>query len=125
MAKRLPASVLEAKGAFEKDPKRKRVDPVATGDLGKAPSYFTDTQIRIWEELKCQLPVGLAKSADRCIFEIAVCLMDRFRSVGLKSTELAQLINTLGRLGMSPSDRSKCAVPPAPDPQGNEFSEFE
>lgn len=124
MARKLPASVLEAKGAFEKDPQRKRVDPVATGDLGTAPAYFNEVQSGVWEELKAQLPVGLAKSADRCIFEIAVRLMDRFRREGLKSTELAQLINALGRLGMSPSDRSKCAVPPTPDKEGNEFAAF-
>src|ERR1700733_5090681 len=119
MARKLPAALLEAKGAFDHDPQRRRVDPVATGDLGNAPSYFNDAQGKIWEELKAQLPVGLAKSADRCIFEIAVRLMDRFRRERLKPTEFAQLINALGRLGMSPSDRSKCALPLVVNKEGN------
>jgi hypothetical protein len=124
MARKLPAAVLEAKGAFDHDPQRRRIDPVATGELGESPAYFNEAQGTIWDELKVQLPIGLAKSADRCMFEIAVRLMDRFRREGLKPTELAQLINALGRLGMSPSDRSKCAMPPVPNKEGNEFAAF-
>jgi phage terminase small subunit len=122
--RRLPASVLEAKGAFEKNPERKRVDPVAIGDLGNAPSYFDKDEKDIWKELKSQLPQGLAKSADRFMVEIACKLMRKFRTAGLNSSELSQLINALGRLGMSPADRSKCAMAPEPPSKENTFQEF-
>jgi hypothetical protein len=121
---KLPSSVLEARGSFKKDPKRKRVDPVVTGDLGEAPAYFHEDERAIWDELKGIIPVGLAKSADRWMVEIAARYMAKFRDTGLKSTELAQLLSALGKLGMSPADRAKCAMPPTPDPKGNEFSDF-
>lgn len=124
MAKKLPASVLEAKGSFDHDPQRRRKDPVAFGDLGGSPAYFTKPQVEIWEELKQQLPVGLAKSADRSIFEIVCRLMEKFRTTKMSATETALLINALAKLGMSPSDRSKCAVPVVKDDSKNEFADF-
>jgi hypothetical protein len=120
---KLPASVLEARGAFEKDPQRKRVDPVASGDLGNAPGYFTDGERKVWKELKGQIPEGVAKSADRMIVEICCRLMFKYRSDKLNGTELSLLVNTLGKLGMSPADRSKCSVP-VQGTKDNEFSEF-
>src|SRR5580700_1399086 len=78
--KRLPASVLEANGAFDKNPNRQRVDLEAHGELGNAPTYFTKDQVAIWHEIKEQLPVGLAKSADRMIVEIACRLMHTYRT---------------------------------------------
>jgi hypothetical protein len=124
MARKLPASVLEAKGAFDKDPQRRRVDPVAVGEVGDAPAYFNAEQIVIWKEINEQLPPGLCKSADRMMVEVAVRLMHRFRTAGLASSELAQMINALGRLGLSPADRAKCSVPVDTKPQNSEFTEF-
>jgi len=47
------------------------------------------------------------------------------RTTGLNASELAQLINVLGRLGGTPADRLKCAVPvTTPEKSKNEFSEF-
>lgn len=123
--RKLPASVLEARGSFDKDPQRRRVDPVASGDLGEAPGYFSDDLRAIWNELKCQLPEGLAKSADRMMAEIAVRLMFKLRTQGLNSSETSQLINCLGRLGCSPADRAKCSVPVDNNPKNDdEFGEF-
>lgn len=124
MPRRLPASVLEAKGAFTKDPQRKRIDPVSSGELGEAPSYFSDEQRTIWNELKETLPPGLAKSADRMMAEISVRLMHKFRTSGLTASELSQLINALGRLGLSPADRTKCSIAPEPKSRESEFNEF-
>jgi hypothetical protein len=122
-ARKLPSSVLEARGSFAHDPQRKRVDPISQGDLGKAPAYFTEEEAIVWDELKSIIPEGLAKNADRWICEIAARFMFKFRTTGLKSPELGKLIDALGRLGLSPSDRSKCAAPVAPNPN-NEFREF-
>ena len=50
-------------------------------------------------------------------------LMDTFRATGLNSSELAQLINALGRLGCSPFDRSKVSIMPQPKTKDNDFAE--
>lgn len=117
---------MEARGAFEKDPQRRRVDPVAVGDLGDAPAYFSEAEQAVWAEIKATLPPGLAKSADRLLVEIASRLMAKFRAgESLKSFELSQLVGTLGSLGMSPADRARCAMAPPPeDKTANEFAEF-
>jgi hypothetical protein len=121
-----PAALLENKGAFKVNPARKRVDPEAGGTVGKAPSYFTSDQKAVWKELKEILPKGLKTGAtDRWIIEIAVTLMDKFRSDGLNAAETAQFLTALGRLGMSPVDRARCAVPVTkPSKDNNEFGEF-
>jgi hypothetical protein len=123
---KLPASVLEAKGAFDKDPQRRRVDPETTGEIGEAPVYMTDSQKAVWGEIKSQLPIGVAKSADRIVFEVCVRLVDKMRhhEKGINSSETAQLLNALGRMGMTPADRTKCAVPVTPEKESNEFAEF-
>lgn len=123
MSRKLPAAVLEAKGAFDKDPQRRRVDPVATGDLGNPPLYFTAAQKDLWNEVKAVIPPGLAKSPDRFHFEILIRLLDKYRSGDLKPTELGHLQTNLSKFGMSPADRARCAVPPAPD-EKDEFSDF-
>ena len=122
--RKLPAAVLEAKGAFAINPERRRIDPVTTGDLGTAPAYFTPEETAIWDELKQQIPVGLAKSADRFLAEITVKLMTKFRYVGCNASETSQLMNALGRLGCTPADRLKCAIAPEPKKDENQFQEF-
>jgi hypothetical protein len=124
MARKLPAEVLKSRGSFDKNPNRTRVDVPVVGDLGNVPLYFDDAQGEVWEELKAMIPPGLAKNADRWIAEIAARLMLKLRTQGLNSSELAQLINALGRLGCTPSDRAKCATAVQPKAGTNEFNEF-
>ena len=86
--RKLPASVLESRGAFDKDPQRRRVDPISQGDLGKAPAYFTEEEAIVWDELKSIIPEGLAKQADRWICEIAARFMFKFRTSAGRSSNV-------------------------------------
>ena len=123
--KKLPSAVLEASGAFDRNPARKRKDLVSEKELGNAPKHLTAEEKDVWKELSNQLPPGLATSADRFVFEIACKLMNKFRTVGTNSSETAQLLNALAKLGASPSDRSKCSVPvDKAKEEGNPFKEF-
>ncbi len=93
--------------------------------LGHAPKHLTEAQRGIWKELKANLSTSLLKAADRVAVEVGVRLTDKMRTTGLNASELAQLINVLGRLGGTPADRLKCAVPvTTPEKSKNEFSEF-
>jgi phage terminase small subunit len=125
MNTKLPASVLEARGSFKKNPKRRRIDLEATGEVGNAPAYFLKNQRDIWKELKSILPKGLAKSPDKWMLELAVTYMDKFREDGLKPQELAALLKILGNLGLSPRDRAQLAQPVNKvSKDSNEFAEF-
>lgn len=122
MGRKLPAELLEARGAFAKNPDRRRVDITATGDLGKAPAHFNEYQAELWEELKTLAPDS--KSADRWIAELTVFYMEKFRNGTIKPAEISKFLVCLGKLGLSPADRPKCAMPPTPE-KSDEFAEFE
>ena len=122
--RKLSAAVAESRGYFDQHPERQRVDVIAKGDLGRPPIYFDKALKALWKELKTQIPTGVAKTADRWMVEVACKLMHKFRTQGLSGSELSQLINALSRLGCSPQDRVKLAMPPDRKRPGNDFSEF-
>lgn len=123
MPVRLPSAVLEARGTFIKNPDRRRTDAISEGELGEAPDYFNPDQTQVWNEIKSQLPTGIAKSADRMWVEIASVLMLRFRTEKTHATNISLLMTALARLGMSPIDRSRCAMPVVKK-TSNAFGEF-
>jgi hypothetical protein len=43
---RAPTNVLDARGAFDKNPNRKREDPKVAGPLKAAPGHFALTRLR-------------------------------------------------------------------------------
>ena len=117
---RTPTALLELRGSFKHDPKRKsqRIgEPKPSGPLGEAPPSFTPALIEIWLELIELAPTGVLGNADRWITELTCQLMLKFRTVGLipgvgmTGAELNLLVSCLGRMGMTPSDRSKVGIP--------------
>jgi phage terminase small subunit len=124
-AQRKPSALLEASGAFKKNPNRRRVDPEVTGELGDPPKYFTPDQRKIWRELEAMAPVDVLANADRWCCELACQLMSKLRTGQLRVAEVAQLVSLLARLGLTPADRSRVA--PAGTPKktdANPFAEF-
>jgi phage terminase small subunit len=108
---RKPTAVLEASGAFIKNPQRKRpLEPKPTGELGDPPSHLEREEVLTWHEMAADIPPGVATNADRRMFEVLVCLMVGFRHRRLSGTELGQLTSLSGRFGMTPADRSKVKV---------------
>lgn len=115
---RTPTATLEAKGAFLKDPQRKRVDPPSRGPLGDAPEYLGPELQQVWVELRDALPEGVGTCADRAAFEDLVRLKWERRSDPKFSMKQQSALNWLySRFGMTPSDRSKVN---AEKPEGNE-----
>jgi len=126
---RKPTAELERKGAFRKDPQRRRArgnEPSPTGDLGDAPYHLRIAEKRAWEELAKMAAPGVLTNSDRWLVEIACGLIakhrDRSPRGGLRSGELTSLISCLGRMGITPADRSKVGVPERREE--NPFSEF-
>jgi phage terminase small subunit len=122
---RKPTAILDASGAFRKNPDRRRVDPATTGDLGPPPRYFDKTQKKIWKELAEMAPVNVLANADRWCCELACVLMGQLRAGSLSVAQGAQLVSLLSRLGLTPADRSRVGVAPGPKKSdANEFAEF-
>lgn len=119
---RTPTNVLELRGAFDKDPQRRREDPRVEAGLGEPPSYFDDGERVIWAEIAESAPEGVLSKSDRLCVEMLVPLIVRLRSrEPLKAAERAFMLSTLTRMGCTPADRSRVAAPVEKEEQGDLF----
>lgn len=113
---RKPTNLLLLNGAIDHDPKRyanRTQEPKPTGDLGAPPAHFEEQLTQIWNELVEQVPPGVLTSADRFILEITCSLTLKMRNLTISTGETTQLISCLGRLGLTPADRSRVTVDPS------------
>ena len=116
-----PTALLEAAGAFRKDPARglaRQFEPRPTSPLGDPPPCFDPLQRDIWFELAAMAPAHVLTGCDRWLVEILCRLMARLRSGEIiKAAEYSLIFAGLGRMGLTPADRSKVMVPPDDAPQ--------
>ena len=111
---RTPTAIQELKGAFRKDPQRRRPDePEHNGPLGPPPSGFRDDAelLAIWDELESMVPARVLAKADRWLVELACRTMRDVRHGQALASERNLLLSCLSRMGLTPADRSKIAVP--------------
>ena len=109
---RLPTKVLELRGSFKHDPQRRRAregEPEPTGVLGAPPDHLGESERARWNEVRKWCP--WLTVADRYVVERVARLMTLDRANQATSAQAKQLDLLLGRLGMTPSDRSKVKVP--------------
>jgi hypothetical protein len=105
---RTPTAVLDARGSFLHDPQRRRDDPATSGPLPlTAPENLTAPEQAAWVELVSNAPARVLANADYAVVELTAKLIVRMRADTLNGTQTGHLIACLGRLGMTPSDRSK------------------
>lgn len=117
-----PTRVLELTGAFKRHPERKRArehEPEPPLGIGKPPNSLSESQKARWKEIA--KACTWLTVADRTIVEMTARLWQLMRDGAAGVGELKQLAVNLGRLGMTPSDRSKIQVP-KPKPAGNRFA---
>jgi hypothetical protein len=109
---RTPTAILEAKGAFNQNPQRKRLnEPTSTRPLGSPPKYLSKEQKKIWKETAKRLPPGVALESDRDAFEMMVRLTHSLRSgLPMMAAERSTLISLWSRFAMTPADRSRVSV---------------
>ena len=109
---RTPTTVLELRGAFKRNPNRKRDrqhEPLVTTPLPEPPAYLTADTTAAWSEMKsCGYWLT---SADKFLVEIAATLMSRYRGDELKSADTSLLIGLLGKIGFSPKERGALNLP--------------
>ncbi len=107
---RTPTAVLELRGAFKRNPNRRRsFEPRILTALPGPPPSLPKPVKSAWLEM--QFRGFWLTSADRFLVEIAATLMAAYRSDQLKSGDVSQLIGLLGKIGFSPKERGALNLP--------------
>lgn len=105
---RTPTAVLEAKGAFRKDPQRaatRKNEPKPDGVIGNPPDYFDETHKEIWWELIGEAPKGVLTKADRKQLELTVRLTAKMRAIPYRMHKALRFLGeALIGLGMDEND---------------------
>ena len=111
---RIPTKVLEMRGAFKKNPQRKRTDPKSRGPIGRAPKHLSDGEQDIWREVVRIAPAGVLTRADRIALEEMCSLIHERRTnlAGMTGAKRNLLRSYMAVFGMTPADRSRINIPP-------------
>lgn len=110
---RTPTKVLDARGAFKKDPQRKREgEPEVKEPVGSVPKYFDDMQKAAWKQITTQAPMGVLTEADTMAVEMASILLAEMRTDWDSFTvgKIGRLQALLGQFGMTPADRARLNI---------------
>jgi len=121
---RIATKILDARGAFRKDPQRARPNEPkpAKGTFRRAPpKQFSPKEKSCWKEIVRSAPEGVLTKSDEIMVEIAASLLNEFRTdrSNISMTKIARLQTILTRLGFDPSGRASISVN-----NGKEESEF-
>jgi phage terminase small subunit len=111
-------------GSLLHNPKRyadRQTEPRPAAPIGNAPSHLSTSAKKVWKEISKNAPEGSLGCSDRLILEVVCVLTVAFREGKLiKASEVSQLINGLGRLGLTPADRAKLNVEPPTKPTADD-----
>lgn len=120
------SSILDARGAFRKNPQRRRPnEPKVTAQLRRTPpKYLTKEQKTCWKEVTKLAPAGVLTAADAIAVEVVACLLAEFRAnpVGMPASRITRLTTEMKTLGLNPSGRAGLTVPSPPS--DDEFDDF-
>lgn len=104
---RSPSNILEMKGAFHKDPKRRRVDSKGAAEFDKQPpSHMPPEHVRAWHFLVARLPLIAFYNCDEIAVEVTAGLLTNWWTTGSLNAA-KELRLWLGKLGMTPGDRTR------------------
>lgn len=114
MVKRTPTATLEARGGFDKNPKRReerKDEPTPVDPLGEPPEYFNADQISCWHDIVEHLHPNVAFKPDSLAVEMAAKALAELRYGEKMNVSLyGQFHKFLVSFGMTPADRSKVSV---------------
>lgn len=111
---RTPTKVLEMRGAFQRNPKRRKErehEPQVTAPLGKPPDCLNEAQRARWEEI-AKWCTWLMQP-DRLLVELIAREWVRVRD-NAADADQKLLLAAMARLGLTPTDRSKIYAPDVP-----------
>jgi hypothetical protein len=114
-APRVPTSILEARGAFKKNPQRaseREDEPVVADPIGDYPDSFQgEMSVRvelrgIWDELIADAAPGVLNRSHRMHLEVTCRLMYKVRHGLAKTGDFSNLNKFLTQMGMNPAAQS-------------------
>ena len=113
---RTPTAILDARGAFKKDPQRRRdSEPEVREPIGAPPSDLSLAELVWWNEIVNRAPLGVLTQADwisvLACAKLCAEMMADFSA--FSPGKLGRLQSLLGAFGMTPSDRAKLSIPKA------------
>lgn len=104
---RTPSNVLELRGAFKKNPARRRKDPEGTAPFCESPPpHLPQAAVSAWSYIVARLPQIALFNCDEIAVEMAARQLASYWLTGDHDT-LKELRQWLARLGMFPVDRAK------------------
>lgn len=121
---RTATALLDARGAFKKNPGRARSnEPEVKSALPADPPLFlTSTEKDCWREVIRIAPAGVLTGADVVSVELAARLIAEMRTSfsDMPAARLVRLDSMLQKLGLSPSGRASLTVD---KPKENDFDD--
>lgn len=126
---RQPTNILALKGTFKHNPDRGRAreaEPVALGELKDPPEGMPEEVVARWQEIVRLCHKGVLCEVDALIVEQTAYLLHQLRAARweVAPAVMARYEMCLGRLGMTPADRSRVAVSRPTAPGANPIDEF-
>lgn len=122
---RTATNILEAKGAFRKDPQRARPNEpkVLSPFPASPPDFLAGDECGCWREIVAAAPAGVLTGADVFAVELTARLLAELRRDGseMPASRLGHLRQQLSRLGLDPSGRASLTVD---QPKENEFADL-
>lgn len=113
---RKPTSIQEAKGYFKKHPDRRRDgEPIVTEALCPPGGHLQPDEVAAYQEIAKYAPTGVLTRADSIHVELTARLLAQSRRdwASFPAGKIGLIHNSLGKMGMNPSDRAKLSIPGA------------
>lgn len=119
---RTPSNVLELRGAFKKNPQRRRSPVVAAGEFNpEPPAHLTQDHVRAWHWIVKQIPPGVLTASDYSSIEMMAGLQARAWLTG-ELDYIKELRQWFGQYGMTAAGREKISAK-KPEGAGNPFAD--
>lgn len=120
---RTPSNILELKGAFKKNPQRKRVDCPGVGLFDASPpQHLQQDCVRAWNEIVKRVPIDALTHTDELAVEICATLLANWW-LTKDMDVLKELRQWFASIGMTPAARTKIPSPPKRS-AGNPFTDL-
>ena len=122
---RKPTALLEASGAFRKNPARRRArlnEPEGTGPIGEPPEWLNAGERECWRELVADAVPGVLTRSDNNFVALLASLYAKVKARKVSAAIYVQFRRGLSELGLTPTGRASMHVPAKPLP--NPFAEI-